>query len=57
MARKLSVEYSGAIYHIVSRGDWREPIFSRSDQGAGASENFRPHSLSLLALQGVRNEG
>ena len=27
MARKLRVEYSGAIYHLLSRGDRREPIF------------------------------
>jgi len=28
MARKLRVEYSGAIYHVMSRGDRREPIFT-----------------------------
>ena len=27
MARKLRVEYPGAIYHILNRGDRREPIF------------------------------
>lgn len=27
MARKLRVEYAGAIYHVMSRGDRREPIF------------------------------
>ncbi len=27
MARKLRIEYSGAIYHVMSRGDRREPIF------------------------------
>lgn len=27
MARQLRVEYAGAIYHIMSRGDRREPIF------------------------------
>jgi putative transposase len=27
MARKLRVEYAGAIYHIMNRGDRREPIF------------------------------
>jgi len=31
MARKLRVEYPGAIYHIMNRGDRREPIF-RTDQ-------------------------
>ena len=27
MARKLRLEYSGAIYHVMNRGDHREPIF------------------------------
>jgi len=27
MARQLRVEYPGAIYHVMSRGDRREPIF------------------------------
>jgi hypothetical protein len=26
MARKLRAEYPGAIYHVLSRGDRREPI-------------------------------
>ena len=28
MARKLRIEYPGAIYHVMSRGDRREAIFS-----------------------------
>lgn len=31
MARKLRVEYPGAIYHVMNRGDRREPIF-RDDE-------------------------
>lgn len=27
MPRKLRVEYPGAIYHLLNRGDRREPIF------------------------------
>ena len=27
MARQLRVEYPGAIYHVLNRGDRREPIF------------------------------
>ena len=27
MARKLRVEYPGAIYHVMNRGDRQEPIF------------------------------
>ena len=31
MARKLRVEYPGAIYHVMNRGDHREPIFRDDD--------------------------
>ena len=27
MARKLRVEYPGAVYHVLNRGDRRGPIF------------------------------
>lgn len=27
MARKLRIQYPGAIYHTMNRGDRREPIF------------------------------
>ena len=27
MARKLRVQYPGAIYHLMNRGNRREPIF------------------------------
>ena len=27
MARKLRVQYPDAIYHVINRGDRREPIF------------------------------
>jgi hypothetical protein len=27
MARKLRVEYPGAIYHVMNRGDQKESIF------------------------------
>ena len=27
MARKLRVEYAGAVYHLMNRGDRKEPIF------------------------------
>ena len=31
MARKLRVEYPGAIYHVLNRGDRREPIFKDNE--------------------------
>jgi putative transposase len=30
MARKLRVQYAGAIYHVMNRGDRREPVFTDS---------------------------
>ena len=27
MARKLRIEYPGALYHVMNRGDHREPVF------------------------------
>jgi len=40
MPRALRIEYPGAIYHVMNRGDRREPIF-RDD---------RDHSLFLKTL-------
>ncbi len=34
MARKLRVEYPGALYHVMNRGDHREAIF-RDDNDRG----------------------
>jgi hypothetical protein len=31
MARKLRVEYPGALYHITNRGDRREPVCRPGD--------------------------
>src|SRR5437016_12067486 len=31
MARKLRVQYPGALYHLMNRGDRREPIFKDDD--------------------------
>lgn len=31
MARRLRVEYPGAVYHLMNRGDRREPIFKDDD--------------------------
>jgi REP element-mobilizing transposase RayT len=57
MARKLRVEYPGAIYHVMNRGDRREPIF-RDDEDRGrfltalgeacGKTGWRVHALCLL---------
>jgi putative transposase len=31
MARKVRIQYPGAVYHIMSRGDHYEPIFLSDD--------------------------
>jgi len=31
LARQLRIEYEGAIYHVMSRGDRREPIFEDNE--------------------------
>jgi hypothetical protein len=37
MARKLRVQYPGAIHHVMNRGDRREPIFRDDQRIANAS--------------------
>ena len=32
MARKLRLEYEGAVYHVINRGNYRTPVFS--EEGA-----------------------
>ena len=36
MARKLRLEYAGACYHVINRGDYRRDLFS----GKGAADSF-----------------
>lgn len=61
VTRKLRIEYPGAIYHVMSRGDRREPILPgrpgpdslRGDAGGGLSQDgmagpcVLPHVESL----------
>jgi REP element-mobilizing transposase RayT len=57
MPRKLRVEYPGAIYHVMNRGDRREPIF-RDDEDrkrflgtlgeACAKTGWQVHALCLM---------
>ena len=57
MARKLRVEYPGAIYHVMNRGDRREPIF-KDDRDrenflatlgeACAKTGWQVHALCLM---------
>ena len=57
MARKLRVEYPGAIHHVMTRGDRREPIF-RDDEDrrrflatlgeAREKAGWQVHALGLM---------
>jgi hypothetical protein len=47
MPRKLGIEYPGAMYHVMSRGDRREQIFL-DDVDRGKASNRR------LVLCGTR---
>jgi hypothetical protein len=45
MARPLRVEFEGALYHVTSRGDRREPIFE---------DDIDRQSLLEVAEQGMK---
>ena len=49
MARKLRVQYPGAIYHVMNRGDRREPIFKDDPdrQGSMKGKAERPRRTPL----------
>ncbi len=57
MARKLRVEYAGAVYHVMNRGDRQEPIF-RDDEDrrrflctlgdACAKTGWQVHAVCLM---------
>jgi REP-associated tyrosine transposase len=58
MARKLRVEYPGAIYHVMNRGDRREPIFRDDKDRHGFLDTlaeacgktaWQVHALCLMA--------
>jgi putative transposase len=58
MARKLRVQYPGAIYHVINRGDRREPIFKDDTDRKRfldtlaetcAKTGWQVHALCLMA--------
>ena len=58
MPRKVRVEYPGAIYHVMSRGDRREDIFFDSTDRqdflktlgeACAKADFQVHAFCLMS--------
>ena len=53
MARPLRIQYAGARYHLMSRGDRREPIFS-DDKGSATISRYARTTLPQDWLAGAR---
>ncbi|HEX2854004.1 MAG TPA: transposase [Opitutaceae bacterium] len=50
MARKLRLEYAGACYHVINRGNYRRDLFA----GKGAAESFEKCLFEAAARFGWR---
>lgn len=50
MARKLRLEYPGAIYHVINRGNYRREVF----ESVGAAQSFVETMEEAVALYGWR---
>src|SRR5476651_1300545 len=50
MARKLRLEYAGACYHVINRGNYRRDLFA----GKGAAESFQGCLFEAAARFGWR---
>ncbi len=50
MARKLRIQYEGAIYHVINRGNYRRDVFGT----VGAAQAFEQVVLEACALHGWR---
>ncbi|MBB5204717.1 hypothetical protein HNQ51_002031 [Inhella inkyongensis] len=61
MSRPLRIEFPGAIYHLTSRGDRREPIFE--DDGDRellldiVGQTLERFDAQMLAYQGLQGQG
>jgi hypothetical protein len=51
MARKLRIQYEGAVYHVMNRGDHQEDIF-RSDEERETERRSEEGQNSLASPQG-----
>jgi hypothetical protein len=56
MSRKLRIEYPGAMYHVMNRGDQREDIF-RDDQDREDTEAGRGQFASLMERRRGEDSG
>jgi hypothetical protein len=53
MARQLRIEYAGAIYHVMSRGDRRETIFLDDEDRKGFLRNPEPGQGAFSFKQSI----
>lgn len=53
MARKLRIQYEGAIYHVINRGNYRRAVFGTTE----AAQAFEQAVLEACALHGWRLHG
>lgn len=50
MARKLRIQYEGAIYHVINRGNYRRDVF----ESAGAAQAFEVALIEACEVHGWR---
>ena len=59
MARKLRIQYEGAIYHVINRGNYRRDLFESAGAAqAGRANGVRPRIVSFwVAERGMPSLG
>jgi putative transposase len=53
MARKLRIEFPGAIYHVINRGNYRTDVF----RSAGEAKSFLAAVEEAVARWGLARPG
>jgi len=43
MARKLRIEYEGAMYHVINRGNYRADVFETDGAKEKTQKGVKPH--------------
>ena len=53
MARKLRIQYEGALYHVINRGNYRRDVF----ESVGAAQAFEEALMETCEVNGWRLHG
>ena len=56
MARKLRLQYAGAFYHLINRGNYRADVFA-SDGGEGGVSKVPGRGVRETGMDGTRLRG